>query len=607
MLAALTLGALAATLALPPQDPPEPTCPPGSHLPLPFPMQQVVAHPNRLAHCFSPDTADRARIAGLSGYRCVRLHNLQLPGDRLVDLDLTRIDDVVPDTISLNGSPPHAPSNPRPSAMTSWSGSIANVAGSQVCLTFSAVGVWGFIRTDQKLFQFASFPLGGRWTDFRTALVDDVDKNRIAGWLCGDVINEPPDLPPDYPNCIYGLNPTPWTAGCPENRIDRLRRCTMAVETDYQFYQRFGDIAAAEVFARFVIGAVAQQLRIDARVVIVMNYLGIHTTANDPWRKQDIANGQTSAPCCLEVIYEFQHEWGTEDWLSRGARFNLGPGRGNAPLPADIYHLMSGAEMGCAVGAGTIGGGREAFSLSSGMGALNFDNQNIVQNGTIVYERPLSPYFQLYGAGHEIGHNFGAPHTHALRYLSNGNLVAVDDCAQDPDNGPPDCSPMGFGRGTLMSYCHGCAPGFLRNIRMDYHDQIARCMRGNVVNLPIFEDVQFVTDLGFASAPAGRTPPVLTFIGYAPGIDRLRMSSTNNPVHDWRALVISPRGAYVQLPGVLVVPFIDVLWTALSPTTPIDLPLPQGLPSGLVFYFQHFFAAGADLYASNALALEIIR
>ena len=546
-------------------------------------------------------------MEALSGYRCVLLQNLQLPGDRLVDLLLSRIDDVRPATISLDGSPPHSPNNPLPTPMTSWSGSVAGITDSRACLTFSAVGVWGWIRTDQKLFQLASFPSSGQWTAFRTLLVDDVDKNNIAGSLCGDVIDEPPDLPPDYPGCLYGLNPATWQAGCPENRIDHLRLCTMAVETDYQLYQRFRDVAAAEVYARFVIGAVAQQLRIDARAVIRIDYLGIHTTPNDPWRKQDIANGQTSSPCCVEVIYEFQHEWGIEDWASRGARFNLGPGRGNAPIRADIYHMMSGAEMGCGVGAGKIGTGLEAFSLSSGMGALNFDNQNVIRNGVIVSERMLSPFFQIYGAGHEIGHNFGAPHTHALRYLQNGNLVAIDDCAQDPGGGPPDCSAMGFARATLMSYCHGCAPGFLRNIRVDYHEQIARCMRGYVANLPPFEDAHFVTDLGFASAPSGQSPPVLTFTGYAPGVDRLLLSSTNNPTHDWRALVISLRGVYAQLPGFTVVPFLDVLWTAQSPTTPIDIPLPSGLPNGVVVYFQHFFAAGQAIYGSNALALEIIR
>lgn len=102
-------------------------------------------------------------------------------------------------------------------------------------------------------------------------------------------------------------------------------------------------------------------------------------------------------------------------------------------------------------------------------------------------------------------------------------------------------------------------------------------MRGYVANLPLLEDVQFVTDLGFASAPAGR------------------------------ALVISLRGVHAQLPGFTLEPFVDVLWTAQSPTTPIDIPLPTGLPNGVLVYFQHFFAAGQDNYGSNPLAFEIIR
>jgi hypothetical protein len=166
---------------------------------------------------------------------------------------------------------------------------------------------------------------------------------------------------------------------------------------------------------------------------------------------------------------------------------------------------------------------------------------------------------------------------------------------------------MGFARGTLMSYCHGCAPGFLRNIRIKYHEQIARCMRENAINLPRFEDVHFVLDLGFASAPAGQTPPRLTFTGESPAMDRLQLSSTNFPTYDLRALAISTRGSYFPLPGFTLVPSPDLWWPAQSAGMPMDLPLPVGLANGLVLYFQEFFTVGPEIYSSNALSLEIIR
>lgn len=608
------LAVIAVTAALAAQAP-QPACPTGLHQPLPFPLQIVYAHPTLRAHCYTPDAVDRVRVRALRGYRCVRLTGLRLPGEATVDLLLTRIDDVAPENISIDGSPVGDPRNPAPSEMTSWAGSIAIIADSQAFLTFSAVGIWGWIRTDRKLFQVASFPQAGSWSTFWTLIVDDVDKNKLGNDRCGDRIDEPLELPPNYTQCLAGLGAASWRQQCPDTHIGQLRLCTIAVESDYQFFQRFADVSAAEVYARFVVGAVAQQLRLDARVVVRMNYLGIWTTAADPWHEQDIQNGQTSSPCCIDVIYEFQHEWGTEDWISKGARFDRGPGKGNAPIAADIYHMMSGAEMGCAVGAGTIGASREAFSLSSGMGAVNFDNRNVVDgSGNVLWEARLSPFFQIYGAGHEIGHNFGAPHTHDLRIDVNGTPsdpsddVPIDDCATDPSGNPPDCSSMGFARGTLMSYCLNCRPQFLRNIRFDYHDEIARCMRNNAVNLPLFEDVQFVTDLGFASAPAGQTPPTLAFTGAAPGMDRLTLATTGIPAHTARALVISTSGAiYFDVLGLKLVPNPDIVVPGQSAGMPIDLAIPDGVPDGALLHFQQLFVQAPDLYATNALALEIVR
>jgi hypothetical protein len=73
------------------------------------------------------------------------------------------------------------------------------------------------------------------------------------------------------------------------------------------------------------------------------------------------------------------------------------------------------------------------------------------------FPSPLQNYswgnWDLMVTAHELGHNFGAPHTHDVS-------PQIDGC------GTGDCS-QAFG-GTIMSYCHGCNGG-LGNIQLAFH------------------------------------------------------------------------------------------------------------------------------------------
>ncbi|MGE3172166.1 MAG: M12 family metallo-peptidase [Planctomycetota bacterium] len=614
-MAALLALVLAASIAPTDQGSPEPHFGFGAPQAVAFPMTTYQGHPTLAARCYTPNGAEIAQLGALRSYRCVSMSGLDLPGFGPVQLELTRIDDVAPATISQNGSPPGATGNPTPTDMSLWYGSVPPLAGSRACLAFSQVGVWGWVRTDQRLFQLASFPQGGSWSAFHTLIVDDRDKNRLAGAPCGDVLGAPPQLPHDYAACLAGLSAPVWHEECPDTAVDHLRLCRLAVETDHQLYLRFGDIAAAEVYVRFVIGAVAQQLRLAARVVLRLEYLGLHSTPQDPWLVPDLPSGATSSPCCIDAVYEFQHRWGTQDLAGRLPRFTLGPGLGLAPVAADVNHFMSGANMGCGVAIGKLGVDVDAFSLSCVMGALNFDRSNTVHptTGQILDEPVFSPFWQVYLAGHEIGHNLGAPHTQGIRYDVNGTPtdptddVPIDRCSTTPDGRAPDCTTTGFAQATLMSYCTGCAPGFLRNLRIGYHPQIAKCLRTQVATLPDFEDVHFVTDLGNAHAPPGQTAPQLHFSGHSPGLDRVQLTCTGVPVHTWRALLVSASGDYQPFGGAVIVPRPDLLWDGQPVNMPLDVPIPPTLPNGLLVYFQQVFALGTDLYATNALAMELIR
>ncbi|MBK9383788.1 MAG: hypothetical protein IPN34_03030 [Planctomycetes bacterium] len=589
-----------------PQDPPEPSCSAGHYQAMAFPLQTKLPHPSLAAHCFVPSTADRARVQALESYRCVRLQGLELPGAGAVDLELTRIDDVAPKFVSWNGAAPGAPGAPLPTAMSLWSGRVPALAGSEAYLAFSAVGAWGFLRTQTRLFHLVSFPSAGSWANHRLVLVEDAHKNQLGAWPCGDPIAEPPTLPPVFGACFAGLPPSQWSYQCPDPGLTQLRLCRAAVETDYQFYQRFGDLRAAEVYARFVLGSVAQALRLDVRVIVELEYLGLWSSSADPWIEPDLAVGQTAGACCVEVFYEFQHRWGTEDLLRIGPRFDRGPGLGLAPVAADLFHLLSGVQMGCAVGSRGVGTSHGGFSISTGMGAISFGNPN---------ELRASPFFQLYGAGHEIGHSFGVGHSHDFKVDVRGTPgntaddVPIDDCAVDPSAGAASCAGMGFGRSTLMSYCLHCAPAGLGNIRMRYHPEMARCMRAYTSALPAYAGVTFVTDLGNAAAPAPASPPVLRYTGSAPGLDSLTLAGSGHPpVYDANVLLVGVFGGYAVLPGFTLVPTLDVMLVGVRPELPIDIPLPSGFPNGLMLYFQQaFLVNGNEVFTSNAIALEVVR
>ncbi len=63
---------------------------------------------------------------------------------------------------------------------------------------------------------------------------------------------------------------------------------------------------------------------------------------------------------------------------------------------------------------------------------------------------------------HEMGHNYGSPHTHACRWGPQGN-AALDDCATTEGGCAPGPDP-GAAKGTIMSYCHlGGNPGISFN------------------------------------------------------------------------------------------------------------------------------------------------
>ena len=119
-----------------------------------------------------------------------------------------------------------------------------------------------------------------------------------------------------------------------------------------------------------------------------------------------------------------------------------------------------------------LSGNSAASNQASGIAWLNSYCRTQGTGGSYstnqVYTRPdISVASSGFIVAHEIGHNFGAFHTHCSSLATGGGPAAtgtIDQCfsgeaAQPPGcySGPQSCPGVG-GSGTLMSYCHisGC-------------------------------------------------------------------------------------------------------------------------------------------------------
>ena len=69
----------------------------------------------------------------------------------------------------------------------------------------------------------------------------------------------------------------------------------------------------------------------------------------------------------------------------------------------------------------------------------------------------LFDYLCAATVAHELGHNFGAPHTHNY-------APPLDGCGSSPQ----DCTAADLDIGTIMSYCHICSGG-VANVKLQFH------------------------------------------------------------------------------------------------------------------------------------------
>lgn len=452
----------------------------------------VMASP--LAHVFEHPTEgvelaiDAAMLLPLRGSSDVILSGFPLPGGGTCELELAQVRSPWSSdaTVYKNGVPVTDGPGAVVPDLSIWKGTIFGDDDSSAFLSFSSHGCRGWIRysdsPDDIVHLVTDFDNSGPVPVTRSRLIHPMQmiaagaNQTSPSSICGGAL-----VPPGEEDPAAMLLSQATTAGL------TLSDCRLAIETDFQFYQQFGDEAAAIAYVTQLIAAVSDVYLRDVQTTLSIAYLGVHTTAGDPWSTPD-TSGTTA-----DMLAEFRGAWA-----------------GNWPVQADLAHFISGAGLG-----GGIAYVNTLCSNAFGFGVSGSLNTNIDWGTWTGQSSFLNWDFVV--VAHEIGHNFGASHTHNY-------CPPIDQCSSANCNSTQICS-----RGTIMSYCHTCAGG-LSNIDIEFHPQVANQMRSSVNT----------SCLGSASLAAGET------LDY-----QLRFRPTSSAGAKNATLNISHGGTNVSSPFVL--------------------------------------------------------
>jgi hypothetical protein len=241
---------------------------------------------------------------------------------------------------------------------------------------------------------------------------------------------DPALLPPPGSLCATDeiAHPPAGPAGGAEGGVaggspNACREVDIAIDTDWEFTANLfnGNTSAAAAYALALTAATSEIFTDDLNVRLRVSYLRLWTGANgasDPW-------DQTST---VNQLFQYRDYWVANE----------------SGLERDLGHFLSGRGLGGGVAwLPGLCGGDFSFGLSANLGG-GFPYPLIDNSGA---------NWDIMVYAHELGHNFGSPHTHSYD-------PPLDGC------GNGDCSAANTG--TIMSYCHTCSGG-LTNVALSFH------------------------------------------------------------------------------------------------------------------------------------------
>lgn len=228
----------------------------------------------------------------------------------------------------------------------------------------------------------------------------------------------------------------------------------IAIETDFQYYQKFNDETAASDYAADLIAYTSTIYSAEVNTSLTISHISIWTSASDPWVESSTVCG----------LFEFGRYWNNN----------------RTGVDRTLAHFLSGKNNGGGVAwVGVLC--NPAFNFNHQGSCPGLSPQTSNYGGDYGYSGDLDANFDINNpsvvwdlvvVSHEIGHNFNSPHTHCYQNIG-GNAAAIDQChsGQCGQAGcycggtSLPCGSPGTGCGTIMSYCHLLSGG-ISNISM---------------------------------------------------------------------------------------------------------------------------------------------
>lgn len=351
---------------------------------------------------------DASQFDAIGAKGRVRLVSLPLDARRSVDLELHRVEVFGPNARVVRGTRQGDVPLPLP-AVQLFSGRVVGHPCSSAFLGISGGRVNGWLSMGGETHILSSGPHSDRRSPviYRPAELPADMLNPIPFVCESDKLIVPNAAPIAGPR-----GPGPVESAC--------RVTSLAIETDYEFtgWLFGGDTTASGAYAATLIGAVSEIFLRDFNVRMQIDYLRLWDEDVDPWDQPDTLN----------QLFQFQDYWNLE--MGGVAR--------------NVVHYLSGRGLGGGVAyvPGMCYPGYD-YGLSANLGGFfpyPIENNNWAN-------------WDLMVVAHELGHNYGAPHTHDMTPPVDG--CAFGDCSVTPN-------------GTIMSYCHIC-PNGLADVRMEMH------------------------------------------------------------------------------------------------------------------------------------------
>jgi hypothetical protein len=223
------------------------------------------------------------------------------------------------------------------------------------------------------------------------------------------------------------------SAASPESALAAmaLKSANVSIETDEELLAKFGgNPTSMTAYVMTLMGEISVIYERDVSVRLTVNLVQAWTTT-DPY----------TATGTLGQLNEVGNWWHAN--------------RPKSSYPRTLVHYLSGKP---------VTGGIAWLNVLCGDDFFQSGNWGGAYGVTQINGNYPSNLWDLIASAHEMGHNFGSPHTHCFSPPIDMCYSGEPGCYSGPVVNP---GPLG---GTLMSYCHLLSGG-LSNISLRFHER----------------------------------------------------------------------------------------------------------------------------------------